>query len=543
MPPAALVDLLVILAAGLVAALVCRRLGISTIVGYLVIGALLGEGALGWVRGEQHEIGSLAEAGVFLLLFSIGLEFSLEELVRLGRHLLIGGSAQMLLVGVPVGIGLRWAGVGVEATLVLSAAVAFSSTVIVFNTLSDVGQFASQHGKRAIGVLLFQDLALVPMLLFVPMLAEGEAPPAGDLVRLAAFSVLFVVGVFLLRAGLRNWVIPWLAGFRSPDLVILLTLVTLGGITMGANLMGLTPAVGAFAAGLAFGGNRWSGQIDALILPFRETCAAIFFVSLGLLLDLGSIDQSPMSLLMLVAVVVAVKLVAASLALRLSGLSWRSSWAMGLGLAHIGEFALILAKFGRESEVISESDYQRLVSVALGTLLLTPLMLRLGLRWVDNSSELEDVSRGKRSDIPVESSVVIGVGPIGRQTASYLETQGIDVTLVDRSPINLHSFAQMGFHTVAGDATEEKVLREAHLSHASLVVVCVPEDLVGLEIVERIRELTATARVIVRCRYQANVPRFLEAKASHVISEEHQAYEELVGHLASWLPERPDAES
>jgi CPA2 family monovalent cation:H+ antiporter-2 len=543
MPPAALVDLLVILAAGLVAALVCRRLGISTIVGYLVIGALLGEGALGWVRGEQHEIGSLAEAGVFLLLFSIGLEFSLEELVRLGRHLLIGGSAQMLLVGVPVGIGLRWAGVGVEATLVLSAAVAFSSTVIVFNTLSDVGQFASQHGKRAIGVLLFQDLALVPMLLFVPMLAEGEAPPAGDLVRLAAYSVLFVVGVFLLRAGLRNWVIPWLAGFRSPDLVILLTLVTLGGITMGANLMGLTPAIGAFAAGLAFGGNRWSGQIDALILPFRETCAAIFFVSLGLLLDLGSIDQSPMSLLMLVAVVVAVKLVAASLALRLSGLSWRSSWAMGLGLAHIGEFALILAKFGRESEVISESDYQRLVSVALGTLLLTPLMLRLGLRWVDSSSEQEDVSRGKRSEIPVESSVVIGVGPIGRQTASYLETQGIDVTLVDRSPINLHSFAQMGFHTVAGDATEEKVLRAAHLSQASLVVVCVPEDLVGLEIVERIRELTATARVIVRCRYQANVPRFLEAKASHVISEEHQAYEELVGHLASWLPERPDSES
>ena len=537
MPPAALLDLLVILAAGLVAALVCRRLGISTIVGYLVIGALLGEGALGWVRSGQHEIGSLAEAGVFLLLFSIGLEFSLEELMRLGRHLLIGGSAQMLLVGVPVSVGLHWAGASVEATLALSAAVAFSSTVIVFNTLSNVGQFATRHGKRVIGILLFQDLALVPLLLFVPMLAGGAAPPASELAWLAAYSVLFVMGVFVLRAVLRDWVIPWLASYRSPDLVILLTLVTLGGITMGANRMGLTPAMGAFAAGLAYGGNRWSGQIDALILPFRETCAAIFFVSLGLLLDLGSLDQSPLGLLMLVAAVVIVKLLAASLALRLSRLSWRSSFAMGLGLAHIGEFALILAKFGWEAEVISETQYRQLVSVALGTLLLTPLMLRLGLRWVDLSPKQDDVSRSTGPILPVETSVVIGVGLIGRQTASYLETQGIDVTLVDRSPINLHSFAQLGFRTIVGDATEKKILQAAHLSQARLVVVCVPEDQVGLEIVARIRELNTTATVIVRCRYQTNVPRFLEAKASHVVSEEHQAYEELVSHLASWLPD------
>jgi len=543
MPSAALVDLLVILAAGLVAALVCRRLGISTIVGYLVIGALLGDGALGWVQDERHEIESLAEAGVFLLLFSIGLEFSLDELVRLGRHLLIGGSAQMLLVAVPVGVGLHMAGVGLEATLVLSAAIAFSSTVIVFNTLSEFGQFGTRHGKRTIGILLFQDLALVPMLLFVPMLAGGEAPPAGDLAKLATYSVLFVMGMFALRAVLRDWVIPWLASYRSPDLVILLTLVALGSVTMLANLMGLTPAVGAFAAGLAFGGNRWSSQIDALILPFRESCAAIFFVSLGLLLDLNSIDHSPVVLLILVAIVVALKLVAASLALRLTRLSWRSSFAMGLGLAHIGEFALILANFGWQADVIAESDYQLLVSVALGTLLITPLMLRLGLRWVDSQSEQVAESTSQRSAQPVDSAVVIGVGLIGRQTASYLETQGVEVTLVDRSPINLHSFAQLGFRTVAGDATDEKVLSAANLQQACLVVVCLPDDQISLEVVTRIRELNKTATVIVRCRYQSNVTRFLGATASHVISEEHEAYKELVGHLANWLPNSGDSNS
>ena len=528
-----------ILAAGLVAALVCRRLGVSTIVGYLVIGAVLGEGALGWVRGEQHEIESLAEAGVFLLLFSIGLEFSLDDLVRLGRHLLIGGSMQMLLVGIPVGLGLHLAGLGPEAALVLAAAVAFSSTVLVFNTLADSGQSATQHGRRTIGVLLFQDMALVPMLLLVPMLAGGEAPAASEFVRLAAYSALFVVGLFVVRAGLREWVIPVLASYRSPDLVILLTLVTLGGITMAAYLMGLTPAVGAFAAGLAFGGNRWSEQIDALILPFRETCAAIFFVSLGLLLDVGAVEESPLYLLVLVAMVVALKLVAACLALRMTGLSWRSSFGMGLGLAHIGEFAFFLTELGWEAGVLAERDYHRLVSVALGSLLLTPLLLRLGLRWVDSSREQEDAPGSERLADRLEAAVVIGIGQIGRQIASYLETQGVDVTLLDRSLINLHPFAQLGFRTAAGDATQAKVLRAAHVSRVGLIVVCVPDVQVAFEIVNGVREMNQTAKVVVRCRYQSGVLKFHKAMANHVVCEEKQAYKELIGHLASWLPHPP----
>lgn len=535
MPPKTVTDVLVILAAGLVAALVCRRLGISTIVGYLVAGAVLGEGALGWVRGEQHDLEILAEAGVFLLLFSIGLEFSLDELVRLGRHLLVGGSVQMLLVAVPVGVGLHLAGVGLESSLVLAAAVAFSSTVLVFNTLSEYGESATRHGKRAIGVLLFQDMALVPMLLLVPMLAGGTAPTISDFVRLAAFSVLFVVSVIVVRWALRGWVIPMLAAYRSPDLVILLTLTTLGGITLVAALFGLAPALGAFAAGLAFGGNRWSEQIDALILPFRETCAAIFFVSLGLLLDVRAVAESPLRLLTLVVLVVLLKLAAAAIALRMTGLPWRSSFGMGLGLAHIGEFAFFLAKFGWQANVLDESDYHQLVSVALGSLLLTPLLLRLGLRWVDDSLELDETHQDPSFAGRLDAAVVVGIGPIGKQIACYLETQGVDVALVDRSPINLHSFAQMGFRTAAGDATQAEILRAAHVPDARLVVVCVPDDPVALEIVTQVRQLNRTAKVMVRCRYQSSVRKFQKAQANHVVSEEHQAYEELVGRLANWL--------
>jgi CPA2 family monovalent cation:H+ antiporter-2 len=535
MPPQTVTDVLIILAAGLVAALVCRRLGISTIVGYLVTGVVLGDGAFGWVRGEQRDLEILAEAGVFLLLFSIGLEFSLDELVRLGRHLLVGGSVQLLLVAVPVGVGLHWAGVGLESSLVLAASVAFSSTVLVFNTLSEYGQTATRHGKRAIGVLLFQDMALVPMLLLVPMLAGGTAPAIGDFVRLAAFSVLFVVAVIVVRWALRGWIIPMLAEYRSPDLVILLTLTTLGGVTIVAALFGLAPALGAFAAGLAFGGNRWSEQIDALILPFRETCAAIFFVSLGLIFDVSVVAQAPGRFLALVAVVVLLKLAAAAVALRLTGLPWRSAFAMGLGLAHIGEFAFFLAKFGWQADVLDEADYRQLVSVALGSLLLTPLLLRLGLRWVDDSLELDETHKDPSFSGHLDAAVVVGIGPIGKQIACYLETQGVDVTLMDRSPINLHPFAQLGFRTAAGDATQAELLRAAHVPYARLVVVCVPDDPVALEIVTQVRQLNQTAKVMVRCRYQSSVPKFQKAQANHVVSEEHQAYEELVGHLANWL--------
>lgn len=536
MPPSTVTDVLIILAVGLLAAFLCRRLGISTIVGYLLSGVVLGEGALGWVQSDQHDIEVLAEAGVFLLLFSIGLEFSLDELVRSWRHLLVGGSIQMLLVSLPVGTGLYLTGVAVEASLVLSAAVAFSSTVLVFNALAQHGQSSTPHGKRAIGVLLFQDMALVPMLLLVPMLSGGAAPAAGEFVRLAAFSVLFVVSVLVLREALRRWLIPTLAAYRSPDLVILLTLTTLGGITVIASLIGLAPAVGAFAAGLAFGGNRWSGQIDALILPFRETCAAIFFVSLGLLMNVGFVVDSPFNLLLLVILVVALKLLAACVALRMTGLSWRSSFGVGLGLAHIGEFAFFLAKIGWEDGVLTAADYQQLVSVALGSLLLTPFLLRLGLRWVDASPELEATP----ADVPLagllEEAVVIGIGPIGKQIASYLETQGVEVTLIDRSPINLHPFAQLGFRTAAGDATQGETLRAVHIQQAKLVVVCVPDDSVALEIVTQVRQFNRDARVIVRCRYQANVSRFQKAEATYVVSEEQQAYERLIGHLESWLP-------
>ncbi|MCG8649326.1 MAG: cation:proton antiporter, partial [Pirellulales bacterium] len=242
-------DLMVLLVAGLVAALICRRLNVSILIGYLVVGAMIGHGVLGWVQDEEHQLAHFAEVGVFLLLFSIGLEFSIDDLKRLGSNFLIGGGTQMLLVAAPV-VGLLLAmNVPWQPAVLIAASLAFSSTVLVFRALSEYGQAQQPHGRRAIGILLFQDAALVPLLLMVPLLTgSGSAAGATEFFNLGLTSLAFIIAVIGLRHTLAEWVIPMFAGYRSSELVILFTIVSLGGVTLAAYSVGLPPAVGAFAA-------------------------------------------------------------------------------------------------------------------------------------------------------------------------------------------------------------------------------------------------------------------------------------------------------
>lgn len=518
-------DLLIILTAGLVAWLVCRWLHVSVLVGYLVVGAIVGKGCFGWVSDEGHQIEYIAEVGVFLLLFSIGLEFSLEELWRLGRNLIVGGSVQMLLVALPVAGILLAVGRDWQPAVLLAGAVSFSSTVLIFKAFSEWGHSSLPHGRRAIGILLFQDAALIPLLLLVPLLTDtGNAAGPREYLSLAVTSALFVGAVVVLRRLLATRVIPLFASYRSPDVVILFTLVALGTITLVAYIIGLPPAIGAFAAGLIFSANRWTNQIDALILPFRETFAAIFFVSLGLLFDPKLLWSEPLVMLASFAGLIVLKAAAASIALRLTGLSWKAAAGMGIGLAHVGEFAFVLLLLGWEAGVVADSDYQRVVALAIGSLVLTPVLLKTGLRWTKRDPAESEANRHPRHDGQAgQQAVVIGAGPIGRQVASRLETVGQDVCLVDFSPTNLHEYAQQGFRTVAGDATDLATLEHAEAEQAAVAVVCVPDDDIAFEITRELRTINTRCFLLVRCRYQANVSKLQKLGANQVVSEESEA--------------------
>ena len=519
-------DLLVILLAGLCAGVISKRFGLSVLVGYLAVGAVLGSGGVGLIPSETPQVKALAQAGALLLLFSIGLEFSLGELVRLGRALLLGGTLQMLLVVGPTMLLAAALGLGWRPAVLVGAATALSSTILVYKALEEFGQTETPHGRRAIAILLFQDAALVPLMLLVPLLCgAGDGPTTGQWLALGGVSVLFMAAVMGLRYAISRAMVPMLAGLRSTELVVLFALTVLGGAGIAAYRVGLPPAVGALAAGLMLSQNRLTAQIDALLLPYRETFAAVFFVSLGTLMRLDVLAEHPGLCLGGLLAVLALKTAAGTAALRAVGLPWRPAAGMALGMAQLGEFSFLLLSAGLAVGILQPPAFNIMITIALATLIPTPLLIRMGLLWTDPLLRGQpETPQTPGGELPSTGrAVLIGMGPIGTQVASWLETSGVDVCLVDLSPVNLHPYAQQGFHTVAGDGTDPHVLGRAGVRQCTLAVVTVPKDQAARQIVAAIRRVNRDCRVLVRCRYRGNVAGLRQTGADAVVSEEEEA--------------------
>jgi len=518
-------DILIILGAGLVAGIICRKLKLSLLIGYLVVGSVIGVGGLNWIPADDHQLELLAETGALFLLFAVGIEFSRSELARLGKYLISAGPCQMLAVAVPLTLVARGMGMEWNAAILAGCAGALSSTVLVFRALIEIGQTATPHGLRALGILLFQDIALVPLLLLVPLLIGGGEPPTVyDYMELGLKSALFITMVLVMRSLLQRFVIGMMADLRSVELVVLFALCVLGGTCWGAYQLGLPPAIGALAAGVSLSGTRLTKQIDTILLPYRETFAAVFFVTLGTLLRPAEFLNEPLLLTLGLLGMLALKALGAAIALRVSGLSWKASLGMGLGLAQLGEFSFLLVSKGVSEGIISHEDYNRMLFIALGTLTLTPLLLKLGLRWT-SASEMVASEMGRVSIVRGDKrrAVVIGIGPIGRQLANRLSNLGIELVLVDLSPINLHPFAQQGISTLAGDARDANVLEKAQLDLCGLVVVAIPTDDLALQVLRNVRKLNRKVTILVRCRFEASIGQLLSAGATQVVSEEQEA--------------------
>ncbi len=529
-------DLLIILAGGLVAGVICRRSHFSMLVGYLIAGAVIGQGGLHWVSGGTEQIEAIAQFGVLLLLFSIGLESSLDDLQHFLRFLLIGGGAFMVIAIVSGSLALSFCGVETRTAFLLSAAMSLSSTVLVFKTLSEWGRTASPSGQRAMGILLFQDITLVPLLLVVPLLT-GAGDPASPFTFLMVLpkSCALIAGVYVCRKSFNQWGIPLLSSLRSTELVVLLVLTVLAGLAYAAHSLGLPPSLGALAAGIVFNGNRLSSQVDALILPFRESFSAVFFVSLGLLLESRTLLHEADILIPSLVVILLVKTVAGAIALRITGLPWKASIGMGAGLTQMGELSFVLVMEGVQAQLLSMVDYNRFLCLAVGSLVLTPLFLRWGLSWTQQADESES-REFRRSPLPSPSDRtvgIIGLGPIGRRVFSQLEIMAYEVILIDRSPVNLQPFAQQGFHAIEGSASEPSVLKRALIETWEFAVVCVPDDPTAIQVIRAIKELNRRCVILARCRYLSNTGFVKRAGAEFVITDEKESAEAFLKELAA----------
>ena len=524
-----LFDILVLLGGALVLGVLCERLKQSPILGYLAAGTLLGPNAL-QIVSSADQVSQLAELGVALLLFTIGLEFSWPRLKGLGAAALGGGTGQVLIT---MGIGAACAlafGVSGKTAIAIGAIMALSSTAVVLRLLISRAEIESAHGRHALGILLMQDVAVVPLVLLVTVLGgDGSAQQIGTDVLLAVGGAIVLVVVLYV---LLNKVAPKVMGLgelqKNRDLPILLAIVMGLGSAWGSHKLGLSPALGAFVAGMILAESPFATQIRADIGSIRTLLVTLFFSSIGMLGDPAWFLSHLPEVLGLVAAIVVGKSVVIWIVLRVFGLTHRNALAAGICLAQVGEFSFVLAAVARGT-VISEELFTLIITTTIVTLFLTPYLVACGPRiagsivgGLERLRILKPGSVGGDNDLSSASGglIVVGYGPAGEAVGTTLEGYGDRVSVIDLNPASVRQAQRLGFTGHIGNAAQAEVLEHAGIAHAIAVVVTVPDPAAAREIVELARSLSPDIHVIARARYHRYFNDLQHGGADEVVDEE-----------------------
>jgi CPA2 family monovalent cation:H+ antiporter-2 len=486
-------DLLIVLATAIAGGMLARWLRLPIILGYLLGGVAVGPYGLGLVH-ETQSIDSLATIGVALLMFAIGLEFSLKEIMRMGRVAILGGIAQIVLTAV-AGLGLgRLVGLSMLGSVFFGFIVALSSTMVVLKLLMERGELDTTHGRILLGILLVQDLSVVPIMALMPAVGGGT----GAMWVSLGIALLKAVGFLAAMLALGIWGLPWflqrVAGQRSRELFLLTVVVLCLAAAFGTYSFGLSAAFGAFAAGLLISQSGFARQAFADILPLRDTFAALFFVSLGMLANLHFVGSNLATVAIVVVMILGIKFIIGSAVTRLFGYSHKTVLYVGTGLAQIGEFSFVLAMMGVDSEILSERLYSLVVAAAVITMLLTPFLMSLSTvayrklsqmpwfaRMLAGWADPEWVSRAQELS---RHAVICGYGDIGRRVADVLEQHKFTYLVIDLDPLIISRLRARGVPCIYGDASNPEILAHAQLSRARVLVCAIP-DLVAVELTAR----------------------------------------------------------
>jgi len=486
-------ELLIVLVTAIVGGMLARWLRLPVILGYLAGGIAVGPFGLGWVH-DTETISSLAEIGVILLLFAIGLEFSLKDLLRMGKIAVIGGIAQILLTAA-VGFGLgRVVGLSMTGAVFFGFIIALSSTMVVLKLLMDRGEIDTVHGRIMLGILLVQDLSVVPIMVIRPAVG-GEA---GQLLVSLGIALAKAVGFIGVMLALGYWGLPWLlkrvAGQRSRELFLLTVIVIGFGAAFGTVKLELSPAFGAFTAGLLISQSGFARQAFADIVPLRDAFGALFFVSLGMLANLHFIGENVTTVAIVVVVIILVKFIICSAITRIFGYGHKTVLMVGTGLIQIGEFSFIIAMMGVGLGLLSERLYSLTIASAIITMLLTPFAMSLNSFIYRRLSQREWFARqltgGADPEFHVQSlelsrhAVICGYGDIGSRVAGVLEKQKFSYLVIELDPTIISKLRAQGIPCIYGDASNPEILAHASLDKARVLICTIP-DYVAEELTAR----------------------------------------------------------
>ncbi len=534
--------LLIIWSVSAIVIFLLQRLKISPIIGFLIAGMIIGPNGTKLIK-DTELVQVLAEVGVVLLLFTIGIELSMKELIRLRKHLLIGGSIQILLTIIISSLIIFLVIHDINKSIFIGFLVSLSSTAIVLKLLLDKGEIDSPHGRIMTSILIFQDLCVVPIMLFVPFLA-GKSIAAKGIMFLIMKAIL-IIGIVIAMA---KWGVPVLlyklVQTGSRELFIIAIILLCFGVAYITSLIGLSLALGAFLAGLIISESEYSHQATSDILPFKESFTGLFFVSVGMLLNIkNAIDNYWLIILVTVSIFI-LKSSIAMVASCLASVHIKPAIQAGIGLGQIGEFSFIVAIFGKSLGIIDNIFYQYFISASILTMIATPFLVDVSPKiayWLVGKGFIKESKKRLSKFKQVESEniklkehvIVIGFGLVGRNLALVLKKANIPYVVLELNIDTVLDMRKKGEPIYYGDGTSKEILNKLGIKKAHLIVIAISDPTASRRIVSIARKENENIYIIVRTRYLSEVDELKKMGANDVIPEEYETSIEIFSRVLS----------
>jgi CPA2 family monovalent cation:H+ antiporter-2 len=536
-------DIAIIFGLAIIVLQVCHRIKLPVIIGFLLTGALVGPHGLHLVKGV-HEVELMAEIGVVLLLFTIGLEFSLKELFRLKRLVLMGGALQVFLTIIVTSL-IIFFGFKLPANraIFIGFLMALSSTAIVLRLYQERSELDSPHGETILAILIFQDIIVVLLMLLTPFLA-GAGGEGFELLKALLIMLAKTGGIMGLVLLAARYLVPHLlflvARTRSREM-FLLSIIAICLLTAWlTSLGGLSLGLGAFLAGLVISESEYSTAALGNMTPFRDIFMSFFFVSIGMLLDVRFILEHPGIIGLLTIAIVLLKFAIVLFIAILIGVSLRSALLTGLALVQVGEFSFVLSKFGMEHNFLAGQRYQYFLDVAVITMAMTPFLISLSPKLAKIILRLPFPDRVKSGLAPLKNEaardaakslanhiIIIGYGLNGRNLTKAAISANIPYIIIETNPETVRREKKEGKNILYGDATHVPVLEHAAIKSARVAVIAISDYVATRQIVRQIKELNPYIHLIVRTRFVTEIDTLRELGADEVIPEEYETAVEI----------------
>jgi monovalent cation:H+ antiporter-2, CPA2 family len=523
-------DIVIIFALSTLVNFLFTKIKVPTLIGYLLTGIIAGPHFFGIIEAP-HEIDLMAQIGIILLLFTIGLEFSLNHLLKIRRIVFLGGFMQLIFTTLLIMLVARLYKQDWAACFFIGMLTALSSTAVVLKILQERSEITSNYGRTVVGILIFQDIVLVPMLLLMPVLGGGETIHGRELLILL-LKAIFIIGLVIIG---NRWLMPRIlrviAYTKNQELFLMSILLVCLAVALLTSSMGMSLAFGAFLAGLMISESEYSHNAFGHLIPFKDTFTSFFFVSVGMLLDLNFVTENYMIVLITVLLVLFLKTFVAGGTAFTLGHTFRGTVMIGIALSQVGEFSFILAKEGLAFNIITNYYYQLFLAVAIITMSISPfliqaskpfanLILKLPLPkyLVDGLFPLDQIK------VPELKDHLVLIGKDSRSLnlsvmAKYMKLPYISIVF---DPATVRKRQQKGETVIYGDAINEPILKLAHIDTAKIVVISVGNMITSMAVIEKVRQLNKHAYILVRTKFVTDIDKLYNLGANEVIPEEFE---------------------